>query len=34
MVQGWISHQLDEKLTGADISSTTLRFYDAHLDDS
>ena len=34
MIQELIKHQLDEKLTGADIADADLKkFYDAHLDD-
>src|SRR5947209_2847525 len=34
MIQELIRHQLDEKLTGADIADDDLKkFYDAHLDD-
>jgi len=34
MIQELIKHQLDEKLTGADIAEADLRkFYDGHLDD-
>src|SRR5438270_5806742 len=34
MIQELIRHQLDEKLTGADIADEELKkFYDAHLDD-